>query len=412
MLGRGEAVSPEEALKRIVSALPDVLPKTENVLIEDALDRIVAHEIASPEDMPPFTRSTVDGYAVDARDTFGASETAPAYIAFKGEILMAQAAPFPISRGEAARIPTGGMLPEGADAVVMLEHANETGGMLEVVKPVAPGENLIKRGEDARKGEGLISKGHCLRPQDLAALAGTGITEMALFSRPVVSIIITGDEIAPAGETELKPGFVRDMNSYTLSAMAKKAGGIAVKEGIVGDDFPLLKGAFERALSRSDMVLITGGSSVGTRDYTERLISEGGKVLFHGVAMKPGKPMLAGMVEGKPVFGLPGHPAAVAVCFDVFVKPVLRRLAGRAGSLRDRAGTVQARLSKGVGSGAGGRTQYIRVALFEKDGGLWAEPVLGPSGLIRTLVHADGVIIIPAGRPGMNRGEEAAVRIF
>jgi molybdopterin molybdotransferase len=417
MLGRGEALSPREALKRVLDALPKTVPLSEEVPIEDAYGRVLAQAVNSLEDLPDFSRSTVDGLAVIAEDTFGASEGLPAYLKISGEVEMGQAPVFSIERGLCARIPTGGMLPQGANAVLMLEHANVIGETeIEALRPVAPGQNVIRKGEDAGKGELLLKEGALLRPQDIAAFAGVGITKIKVYEKPKVSIIVTGDEIIPPSE-KMKPGEIRDMNSFTLAGLVLKEGGIPLKEGIIKDDYALLKEAFEKALLHSDMVLITGGSSVGQRDYTARLIAEKGEVLFHGVAMKPGKPTIGGLAlsssnDTKPVLGLPGHPAAVLVAFQVFARPVLRLISG----LSERAalagaGRLTARLSRDAASSVG-RTQYLPVSLFIKDGALWAEPVPGPSGLIRTLIKGDGAIIIPEGRAGINKGEIVEVELF
>jgi len=412
MLGRGEALPPDEALERVLDALLPRTPEVEEIPIEEACGRVLARPVYSPEDLPDFLRSTVDGFAVVAEDTFGATEGLPAYLKIAGEVRMGEAPNFSIKRGRCARIPTGGMLPPGADAVLMLEHANELGeAEIEALKPVAPGQNVIRKGEDATRGELLLKKGNPLRPQDIAAFAGVGIGKVEVYKKPRVSIMVTGDEIISYSQ-EMRPGCVRDINSFTLAGLIAREGGIPFKEGTVKDDYPLLKKAFERALGNSDMVLITGGSSVGARDYTANIIAEKGRVLFHGVALKPGKPTIGGLVEEKPVFGLPGHPAAVLITFEVFVKPVLRRLAGRTEKpTTEGAGKLQAKITKDIASSVG-RTQYIPVSLILKNGELWAEPVLGPSGLISTLLKADGAIVIPPARGGVNKGETVDIKLF
>jgi len=412
MLGRGESLPPGEALKRVLDTLPPRTPQIEEIAIEEAYGRVLARPVHSPEDLPDFMRSTMDGFAVIAEDTFGATEGLPAYLKIAGEVKMGEAPAFSIKRGECARIPTGGMLPAGADAVLMLEHANEISETeIEALKPVPPGQNLIRKGEDAGKGELLLKGGCLLRPQDIAAFAGVGIIKVNVYKKPRVSIIVTGDEIISPSE-ELRPGCVRDINSFTLAGLIMREGGVPFKEGTVKDDYSLLNEVFEKALAHSDMVLITGGSSVGERDYTANLIAGKGRVIFHGVAMKPGKPTIGGIAGERPVFGLPGHPAAVLISFEVFVKPLLRRISGRLEKPALKgAGKVEAKISKDVASSVG-RTQYIPVSLFLKDGNLWAEPVLGPSGLIRTLLKADGAIVAPEGRGGVNKGEMVEVELF
>lgn len=420
MLGRAEALPPGEALERLLKAASHTISERlaeeqeEEVAIEEAYGRVLAEELICPEELPPFSRSTVDGFAVPASNTFGATETNPAYLNIKGEILMAGAAGVVLEKGEAAKIPTGGMLPQGADAVVMLEHANQVDEtLIEVLKPAAPGQNVIERGQDAKQGDIMLKRGSVLRPQDVAACAGVGITSLRVYKKPRVSIIVTGDEILPPSSGPLSPGFIRDINSYNLTGLLLKEAALPIMEGIFGDDYGVLKAALEAALAHSDMVLITGGSSVGQKDFTARLIGEKGTVVFHGVSLKPGKPTIGGIIDNKPVFGLPGHPAAINVCFEVFIRPVLSLLRGVLPGVAPSVagGTVSARLTKDISAGAG-KTQYVRVSLFMKDGHLWAEPILGPSGLITTLVKSDGAVVVPPNRPGLNKGEIVEVKIF
>jgi len=413
MLGRGEAVSAEEALRRL-AVLPLKTPPAEEKEIEDACGRVLAENIVSPEDVPAFPRSTMDGYAVRASDTFGCSDTVPAYLKVTGEIRVDDSPRMTVGTGEAVSIPTGGMLPSGADAVVMLEHVQTTGrDMIEVMRPVAPGENVVQAGEDMKEGEKLLGAGHVLRPQDIGALAGVGITMVKVFKRPTVGIISTGDEIVPPDQP-LRAGQVRDINSYNLAGLIAEMGGIPRKYGIFPDIYEDLRAVMSDAVNECDMVLISGGSSVGTRDMTAGIIEEmeKGGVLFHGVAVRPGKPLIGGFVRSRPVFGLPGHPAAVTVSFLNFVAPVLKKIAGVGTEYRPEIPcTVEAVLAKNISS-APGREDYIRVALIERDGELYAEPILGKSGLINTLVRADGIVVIPAHAQGAGKGEKVRVRVF
>jgi molybdopterin molybdotransferase len=411
MLGRGEALSVDDALRVLIESLPRVGPPESAVSIDDSYGRVLSRDIVSPEDLPGFPRSTVDGYAVISGDTFGASEGSPAYIGVSYEILMGEEPAKRLNRGEAARIATGGMLPPGADAVLMLEHAEMLGDeMLGVQRAVAPGENVIERGEDVRAGDVVCVRGRRLRPEDVAVLAGLGITEVFVHDRPRVSIISTGDEVVPPSKT-LKPGLVRDMNSYILAGLVLQEGCVPVKRGIVKDEYLTVRDEVAHCAARSGMVLITGGSSVGTRDLTGRVMADLGRVLFHSVSQKPGKPMVAGILGGVPVLGLPGHPRAVSVCFEVFARPVLRSLAGRVEEkFLDMGLTLRARLTKGVNS-APGRQDRICVALEERDGEIWAAPLLGKSGLISTLAEAHGAICVPPDRLGLHRGEHVEVRL-
>ncbi len=403
---------PREALTILLNALSTSSPSVEVTPIEECYARIIAREIISPEDLPAFDRSTVDGYAVNSEDTFGAKENSPAYITVTNEVTMGTAPVFRLSRGEAAKIPTGGMLPEGADAVVMLEHTQTVSeDMVEVLRSVAHHENVIIRGEDVAEHEIVLKKGHKLRAQDIGALAGLGLTEIEVFKKPVVAVISTGDEIVPPG-MPLGLGQVRDINSFTLWGLIRDCGGVPVKKGIFRDIYEVIRGAVERALEDSDMVLICGGTSAGTKDVTAKIIDDIGQpgVLFHGVSVKPGKPLIGGVIRNKPVLGLPGHPAATVVSFDLFIRPLIEKLGGLA-SHKFSVKTVQARMAKSIASAAG-RQDHIRVYLEEKDDGCLAVPVLGKSGLITTLVKADGIVVISQDRLGLDAGQEVTVVMF
>jgi len=403
---------PSEALKILINALKKVDPPFERCKIEEGFGRITATDIASPEDLPPFARSTVDGYAVSSADTFGASETSPAYITVRHEVKMGAAPDFTVRSMESAIIPTGGMLPEGTDAVVMLEHAQFIPpDMIEIIKSVAPAENVIQRGEDIKLGEILIHKGSKLRAQDIGALAGLGITEIDVFKKPLVSVISTGDEIV-SPEMPVKQGQIRDINSYTLTGLIKDAGGIALRKGIIRDEYKAIKGIIEESVNDSNMILLSGGTSAGAQDMVASIINDIGSpgVLFHGLSLKPGKPMIGGIIGNKPVLGLPGHPVAVAVCFDLFIRPLIEALAG----LRQDKytyKTIRAKMTKNIASAAG-REDHIRVYIEEKDGEIYAHPVLGKSGLISVLVRAQGSVVIPHSKFGLDAGDEVTVRLF
>lgn len=414
MLGRQEAVSVQEALELIRRNLPDYHPPETGIPIESSSGSILSRDIVSPEDLPGFSRSTVDGYAVRSADTFGANENSPAYLKITHDILMGDEPGFDLREGEAARIATGGMLPRGADSVVMLEHAQSAAGeMLEVQRAVAPADNVIGKGDDVKKGERLLEEGRKLRPHDVAALAGIGITRVFVYERPPVAIIATGDEVVPAATTPLRAGLIRDMNSYNLAALLQEEGALPVPVGIVKDDFKLLKAALEQSIKGSSMVLITGGSSVGAKDMTARVLEDLGRVIFHYVSIKPGKPTLFGLAGDVPVFGLPGHPGAVAVCFDVFVRVVLRHLGGqRFYTAREKYGRrVRAKLAKSIRSEIG-KEQRMSVSLKEINGELHAVPLPGKSGLIAMLIKGDGTVAVPAGSPGLRQGELVEVRLL
>jgi len=398
----------KNALDLLLAKIPFKSLPSEEIPIEEAYFRIAAEDVFSPENLPGFKRSTVDGFAVRAQDTFGAKDTMPAYLTVKGEILMGAVPSFELNPGEAAYIPTGGMLPKGADAVVMVEHVNVVSSdLIEILKPVGPLENVILEDEDIKKGELVISAGTKLKPHHIGGLAGLGITKIKVTAKPKVGIILTGDEIIPHHE-KVSPGKVRDINSFTLAGMILEEGGIPVKFGIVKDDYQAIKELVTKAYHQTDMVLITGGTSAGTKDVTAQVIDELGPpgVLFHGVSIKPGKPIIGGLCGNKPIFGLPGHPVAVYVCFSFLVKPVLQKMMGLAS--KNYTPFIKAKMAKSIQSQAG-RTDFIRVYLEEKDGELYAVPLISKSGLIMSLVKADGIVIISEDLLGIEKDEEVAV---
>jgi molybdopterin molybdotransferase len=414
MLGREEVLTPESAKELLLKSLDSRLPREIETKIESSVNRVLSRDIISSEDLPGFARSTMDGYAVNSSDTFGATEGIPAYLNVVGEVLMGESPAFDVKKGETSKIATGGMLPKGTDAVVMFEHTHVVNErLIEVSKSVAPGENVIQAGEDCKKGEVILNKGHRIRPHDIGVLAGIGITGIWIYKKPKVAIIATGDEIV-SPSSPLLPGQIRDINSYSLAGLIEIHGGTAIKKGIFKDTYEALHKAVEDSLKEADMIIITGGSSVGTKDMTAKVINDMGKrgVLFHGVSIKPGKPTIGGIVNGKPVFGLPGHPAAVIVCFELFIKPLLRILSGETEKFHHGLKkTVKAKLSKNISSSAG-REDHVRVLLEERDGTLWATPILGKSGLITTLIKADGTIVIPLRKAGLEQGTEVEVELF
>ncbi len=413
MLGREELITVEDALKLLLNYAPFKRPPENYIPIEKAYQMFISRDIISPEDLPAFNRSTVDGYAVLSSDTFGATESLPSYLKIKAEILMGEKPEFTLGRGEVAKISTGGMLPDGADAVVMFEHIQCIDeNTIEVIKPVFPGENVIQAGEDAKKGEIILKAGHRLRPQDLGALAGLGITGVWAYERPKVAIISTGDEIV-SPDKPLNLGQVRDINSYTLYGLIIESGGEPIRKGIFKDQYEIIKDIVKSSLKESEMILISGGSSVGTRDTTAKVINDIGKpgILFHGVSLKPGKPTIGGIIENIPVFGLPGHPVAVHVCFEIFIRPVLQILLGSDQSTFNKKKYIKARIAKNISSSPG-REEHIGVVLEEREGELWAIPLLGKSGLITTLTKADGTAIIPLRKFGVHKGDFVDVRFF
>ncbi len=414
MLGREEVITVERALELIFSKLSPKLPPETNLKIYESYGRILSRDLFSPEDLPDFSRSTVDGYAVSASDTFGATEGMPAYVNIRYEIVMGEEPGFELQKGEVAKIPTGGMLPKGADAAVMFEHTQQAdAGMIEVLKPVAPGENVIQAGEDVKKGDCVLKKGHKMRPQDIGVLSGLGIKDVWVYEQPKVSIISTGDEIVPP-DKPVRPGQVRDINAYNLAGLLLDAGAIPLIQGIFSDDYEIIRDVVKKSVTDSDVVLISGGSSVGTKDVTARVIDDLGKpgVLFHGVSLKPGKPTIGGIINNIPIFGLPGHPAAVSVCFEIFIRPIVKTLSGVSKErfiIEKRI--IKARIARNISSSPG-REEHIGVSLEEREGEIWAVPILGKSGLITTLIKADGTAVIPLRKFGVEEGETVEVRLF
>jgi molybdopterin molybdotransferase len=364
----------------------------EDLDLGDAVGRVVARNIAAREDVPSFLRASMDGYAVRAGDTFGATPGLPQYLEIRGSVPMGKAPEGMVGSGEAWRIATGGMLPRGATAVVMVEYTNEMpDGTLEVRRPVAPGDNVMHPGEDVRAKDPLFPAGRRLRPQDIGLLAALGNTRVRVHQKPRVAIISSGDEIVPISKNP-PPGLVRDANAFLVAAQVTEGGGIPERKGIVRDDRETLHAVLSGALEGADLVLISGGSSVGARDLTLNAIEDlsGAEILVHGVAVRPGKPTILADIGGKPLLGLPGHPASAAVVMHVLGRPLLQRLAGLAEDRPPWGGTVPARLSRNL-AGASGREDFVRVRLRIDKDTLWADPVLGPSGLISPMVKSDGL---------------------
>lgn len=385
----------------------------ETVPLGRALRRVCGTNIVSEEDLPPLPRSTMDGYAVRAVDTFGASDSIPAFLDVVGAVAMGQISGIAIGRNQAAAIPTGGFLPEGADSVVMVEYTSPAGeGAIEVIRPVTARENVLVKAEDVSRGECVIPSGKRLLPQEIGLLAGLGITHVPVYRRPRAAVISTGDEIVPVTDFP-PPGRIRDINTHSIAALVEDAGGEAETYGIVPDDPGLLKAALERALASADVVVLSGGSSVGERDHMVNVVSSlpGALVHAHGIAISPGKPTLIAAVDGKPVFGLPGHPVSALIVAQVFLAPFLRYLGGENLKRRPAGGRLRARLAASVHS-AQGREEYVRVKIEEDKEIISARPVFGKSGMLSTLVRADGFFVVPIHVEGVPAGELVDVTLF
>ncbi len=398
------------ALTRLLDALPTAPLSTENLPLEAALHRILAEPVVATHPLPQFARSTVDGYAVRAADTFGATESLPAYLNIIGEILMGRPSTLALGPGQAALIHTGGALPDGADAVVMVEQTQDGGpGLVEILKAAAPGGGVIPVGEDVRTGDLVIPAGRRLRAQELGGLAALGLTQIPVIRRPRVALISTGDELVTP-ETTPGPNQVRDINTIAIGALVESHGGLPLRHGIIPDDPAALERVAQAALADADILIITAGSSVSARDKTSEVINRLGTpgVLVHGIPLRPGKPTILAVCDGKPVFGLPGNPVSALNSARLFIPPVLDRLQG---AEPPRTPTLRARLSQNV-AGASGRESFIPVRMQAGPDGLIAEPIYGESNLIFTLVRGEGVIHIPLDVTGLSAGTEVDVELL
>ena len=427
---------PDEARALLFQHLTAVLPP-ETIPTQQAQGRVTAVAIAAPHALPQFRRSTMDGYAVRAADTFGATESLPAFLQVVGEVPMGQTADITLSVGQAAIVHTGGMIPETADAVVQIEQTQTVGSSrlsvdsgqladeirtteyalrnfepfeVEVLKAVAIGQNALQVGEDVQVGAEILPAGHLLRPQDVGGLLALGVTAVSVSRQPRVGILATGDEVI-SPEEAAAPGQIRDINSYTVAGLVQQAGGIPVLGGIIPDDYAALETAAAKLLAETDMLVMSAGSSVSVRDMTVQVIDSLGKpgVLLHGVATRPGKPTIVGAVGSKPVLGLPGNPVSAMVQFDMFGVPAIYHLQGA--KQMPRRGLVWAKLSQNIASESG-REDYVPARLEEGVEGLTAVPVFGKSNLIYTLVNADGLIKVPLNKGGLLAGEWVEVRLF
>lgn len=400
-------LAPDDARSLLLSNLSQPTIESETIEVASALGRVLAEDIAAPHPLPEFQRSTVDGYAVHAADTYGASDSQPAYLILIGEVPMGDAPDFAIQAGECALIHTGGMLPNGADAAVMLEYAQSVQKKeIEIFRAVADGENVIAVGEDVTQGQVVQIKGTILRPAEIGGLMALGITQVKVVRKIRVGLISTGDEIINPQHAP-RPGQVRDINSYTLGALVEKNGGVAIRYGIVRDQFEALKEAATMALSECDVLLITAGSSASTRDMTAdviRLLGSPG-VLVHGINTRPGKPTILGVCSGKAVIGLPGNPVSALVNGYLFVVPVIEKLLGVLPSPKP---TVAARLTVNLPSQAGREDWWPVKLIVHRQSSIVnydADPIFGKSNLIFTLAAADGLLRIHPDATGLSAGE-------
>ncbi len=401
-----EVKTPQEVLELIQKEFKP-LGLTEHVPLAAALGRVLAEPITAQEYVPDFDRSTVDGYACRASDTFGCSDAIPAILNVAGQVLMGEGADFVLSRDSCAYVPTGGAIPKGADCAVMIEYTEDYGdGTVGIMKPGAPGMNLIFRGDDVFPGKEILPAGRVLTAQDVGALAATGKTSVPVVRRVKVGVISTGDELVQPDEIP-GPGQVRDVNSPLLTAMLTQFGAEAVNYGIVVDDEQLLRQRMQTAAQECDAVILSGGSSVGVKDVACRIIEGMGELLLHGIAIKPGKPTILGKAGNKPLIGLPGHPVAACFVAQLFVLPLLGRLMGQ----KQEDYTVTAELTESLGANHG-REQINACHLNREGGKLLASPIRSKSGLITQLAGADGYFIISRDCEGLPRGAQVQVYLY
>ena len=396
-------VTREEAVRIILEKIPEAAD-VETVGLPDALGKVVAEDILSPEDLPAYARSTVDGFAVHAADTYGCSEALPAMVTYAGKVLMGEDEKRVLPKGSCMQVPTGGQVPEGADAVVMVEHSEDLGDEFRyMLKPVAPGENVNAKGDDIALGGVAVPKGTLIEPRHTAVLAALGISELKVRKPLTVGILSTGDELVDYTETP-KGTEIRNINSVTLAAAVQALGCIAKTYPIVPDEEDALRAAIDTVRRECDFLIISGGSSVGERDNVNRVLASFGEVFFHGVALKPGKPTMFAMLDGDvPAFGLPGHPAAAFYTFHLFAKPAILKRRGAIAVPR----YVEAELSQKVPSNHG-REEILGVALENGK----AVPLPAKSGVVSVLSKADGTITIPRDLEGLERGAKVKVLLF
>jgi len=393
---------PREAAMEIIRENIRRVERVETVRLEEAAGRVLTRDVVAGFNVPPFDRASMDGYAVRAEDTYGASSFSPRQLRLVGEQHAGERFEGEVGPGECVQVATGSPIPRGCDAVVMVEYTRLDGGHVEVQRPAYPGANISPEGEDIREGDVVVKGGELLTPGKIGALAALEVESVEVYARPEVAVISTGSEVRPLGG-HLEPGQIYDINSYTLSAVIAGNGCVPHRHGIVPDDRDALEAALREAIGR-DLVVFSGGSSVGSRDLLYNVVADLGEVLFHGVQVKPGKPTLFGVVEGTPVFGMPGYPTSCLSNAYVFLAPALRLLAG----LPPREPRkVKARMAVRVVSSSG-REQFLTVRL---EGGL-AYPVFKKSGAITSMANADGYVILPINTDTIEEGEEVTVTLL
>ncbi len=397
---------------RILADRSVPVARRERVALRDVAGRVLAEPLRAPEDLPPIARAVMDGYAIRSDDVQAADESSPVFLKMVGHVIMGRAWSGHLGPGEAVAIPTGGTMPSGADAVVMIEHVGSTvAGRVSVRRPVDPGRNVIHAGEDIGRGALVLPAGRRVGVREMVALAAFGVTEVSVFARPRVAILSTGSELC-ASEAQPRSGQIRDVNQPVLALEAGAAGAQVTRAGIVDDDPERLRARIEELLRDHDLLLLSGGSSVGQKDFTAAVLgklSDSG-LLFQGMDVRPGRPSLAARIGDKLVFGLPGVPTSALLIFAVFVRPLLWRLGGE--SERELwPSRRQLPLLRGVVS-VGGREDYVRVALVDRDGTMWADPVPGGSAALGSVLNADGLMIVAPSQVAIEAGKTVEIMMW
>ncbi|MBR6941242.1 MAG: molybdopterin molybdotransferase MoeA [Clostridia bacterium] len=396
-----DVITVDEAIKTVEDNFCRITG-TETVAVSAAAGRVSANDVTAEENLPPFSRSVMDGYALIASDTYGASEAVPAMLDISGEVFMGKEADTVITNGKCVRIPTGGMLPGGANAVIPVENTEEDNGVCLVYKSVSVNENITRAGDDIKEGSVILRKGTVITPAHAGLLACAGFSHTEVVKRPLIGIISTGNEISPV-DIKPAPGMVRDVNSHLLAAQCSSFGCDTAFYGIIKDDYNEIFTAVNKALSECDAVLISGGSSAGLKDMTAGIIENAGTVLAHGIAMKPGKPTILGKAGNKPVIGLPGHPAACFFVTEIIVRKIIDVLLGK----ESRSITKEFICDDNISSNHG-REEFVCV----KTDGERAVPVYGKSGLMSVICQSDGYIRIGRNLEGIQKGDKVTVYLF
>lgn len=402
-------ISVDEVKKILSSNFKNLKIETEKVNILDCEERVLSKDIISQINVPEFNRSTVDGYAIKSKESHGCSECMPTFLDIIGEVNMGESVNVDIKNGQCMYVPTGGMLPKSSDSVIMIEHVEKLDEFtIAIHKPISDGENVVYKGDDIKKDQIVLKKGKKLNSQDIGVLAALGINEIQVYKPIKFTVISTGDEIIDLDE-KLEFGKIRDINGYVICSLIKKLGGIVVEKSIVKDNYDLLKETVSNGIKNSDIVLLSGGSSVGTRDYTYDVINSfnGQGVLVHGIALKPGKPTIIGECENKVVIGLPGHPVSAIIVFKIFIDYLVKEIL----KIKRNKYAIDAIINKNIHSSPGKKT-YQMVTLEDVDNKYYATPIFGKSSMITLLSKACGYVIIDEDCEGLYKEEKVKVHLL